>query len=124
VPNVIRNALAGKPVPVYWQGEQIRDYIYVEDLAEAHEAVLGIAGLTTFNVGSETGVKVNDVLKAVEAILGTRLQIDDRGERPGDVPALYASSQRLREATGWQAKVGLDEGLERTIEFYRGLAGA
>jgi UDP-glucose 4-epimerase len=124
VPNVIRNALAGKPVPVYWQGEQVRDYIYVEDLAEAHVAVLGIAGLTTFNVGSETGVKVNDVLKAVEAILGTRLQIDDRGERPGDVPALYASSQRLREATGWQAKVGLDEGLERTIEFYRGLAGA
>jgi UDP-glucose 4-epimerase len=121
VPNVIRNALAGKAVPVYWRGEQVRDYIYVEDLAEAHVAVLDTPGLATFNVGSETGVKVNDVLRAVEAILGARLQIDDLGERPGDVPALYASSRKLREATGWQAKVGLEEGLARTVEFYRGL---
>ena len=121
VPNVIRSALAGRPVPVYWKGEQVRDYIYVEDLAEAHVAVLGVPGLATFNVGSEVGVKVNDVLDAVAAILGSRLQIDDLGERPGDVPALYAASDRLRETTGWQAKVGLREGLARTVEFYRSL---
>lgn len=121
VPNVIRNALAGRPVPVYWQGEQVRDYIYVEDLAEAHVAVLGQSGLTTFNVGSEVGVKVNDVLRGVAEILGHDLQIDDLGERPGDVPALYAASDRLRDATGWRAKVSLREGLERTVDYYRGL---
>jgi UDP-glucose 4-epimerase len=121
IPNVIRGALAGKPVPVYWKGEQVRDYIYVEDLAEAHVAVLDVPGLATFNVGSETGIKVNEVLDAVAGILGQELLIDDLGERPGDVPALYASSQRLREATGWQAKVGLEEGLSRTVDYYRGL---
>jgi UDP-glucose 4-epimerase len=121
VPNVIRNALANKPVPVFWKGEQVRDYIYIEDLAEAHVAVLDVPGLSTFNVGSETGIKVNDVLRAVSEILGRELQVDDLGERPGDVPALYASSQRLRETTGWQAKVGLREGLARTVEYYRGL---
>jgi len=121
VPNVIRSALAGKPVPVYWKGEQVRDYIYIEDLAEAHVAVLDVPGLTTFNVGSEAGVKVNDVLSTVAAILGHDLLIDDLGERPGDVPALYAASDRLREATGWRAKVGLQEGLVKTVDFFRGL---
>ena len=122
VPNVIRNALADKPVPVYWKGEQVRDYIYVEDLAEAHVSVLDVPGLSTFNVGSEVGVKVNEVLEAVSAILGRELRIDDLGERPGDVPALYAASDKLRETTDWSAKVGLREGLERTVDFYRSLA--
>jgi UDP-glucose 4-epimerase len=121
VPNVIRNALAGKPVPVYWKGEQVRDYIYIEDLAEAHVAVLGVPGLATFNVGSEVGVKVNEVLQAVAAILGHDLLIEDLGERPGDVPALYAASDRLQTTTGWRAKVGLQEGLARTVDFYKSL---
>ena len=121
VPNVVRNALADRPVPVYWKGEQIRDYIYVEDLAEAHVAVLDVSGLTTFNVGSEVGVKVNEVLQAVGKILGRELQVEDLGERPGDVPALYAASDRLRETTGWRPNVGLEEGLKRTVDFYRNL---
>ena len=124
IPNVIRNALADKPVPVYWQGEQVRDYIYVEDLADAHVAVLDAPGLSVFNVGSEVGIRVNQVLEAVAGILGHKLHIDDLGERPGDVPALYAASDRLREATGWRAKVGLEEGLARTIQFYRHLSGS
>jgi UDP-glucose 4-epimerase len=119
IPNVVRNALADQPVPVFWRGEQIRDYIYVEDLAAAHVAVLDVPGLSTFNVGSDVGVKVVDVLDAVARLLGHALRIDDLGERPGDVPALYATSERLREMTGWQPRVGLEEGLARTIEFYR-----
>ena len=122
IPNVVRNALAGTPVPVYWGGEQVRDYIYVEDLASAHVAVLGVPGLATFNVGSDVGVKVNDVLAAVARKLGRELLVDDLGERAGDVPALYASSERLREVTGWRPTVDLDEGLSRTIDFYSSLA--
>jgi UDP-glucose 4-epimerase len=119
VPNVVRAALTDRPVPVYWKGEQVRDYIYVEDLARAHAAVLDQTGLNYFNVGSEKGIKVKDVLDAVSAILGHPLRIDDLGERPGDVPALYASSERLREATGWQAQVDLEEGLKRTVVYFR-----
>jgi UDP-glucose 4-epimerase len=119
IPNVIQAALKDKPVPIYWKGEQVRDYIYVEDLAQAHAAVLGQSGLNYFNVGSEKGVKVNEVLGAVTDILDKPLRINDLGERPGDVPALYASSERLRKATGWQAQVGLEEGLRRTVKFFQ-----
>jgi UDP-glucose 4-epimerase len=119
IPNVVKAALADEPVPIFWKGEQVRDYIYVEDLARAHAAVLEQTGLSYFNVGSERGIKVKDVLDGVSRILGATLKIDDLGERPGDVPELYASSRRLREATGWQAEVDLEEGLRRTIEYYR-----
>jgi UDP-glucose 4-epimerase len=119
IPNVIQAALKDEPVPIYWKGEQVRDYIYVEDLAQAHAAVLGQKGLNYFNVGSEKGIKVNQVLSAVTDILDTPLRINDLGDRPGDVPALYASSERLRKATGWQAKVGLEEGLRRTVAFFQ-----
>jgi UDP-glucose 4-epimerase len=118
IPNVIRAALADEPIPIFWKGEQVRDFIYVEDLALAHAAVLTQTGLNYFNVGSEKGVKVNEVLSIVTDILDRPLKIKDLGERPGDVPALYASSERLRKATGWQAKVGMEEGLRRTVDFF------
>jgi UDP-glucose 4-epimerase len=124
IPNVIKAGLTNEPVPVYWKGEQVRDYVYVEDLARAHAAVLDQTGLNYFNVGSEIGITVKDVLQTVTDILDRPLRIDDLGERPGDVPALYASSERLRKATGWRAEVGLEEGLRRTVDFFRGRFGA
>jgi UDP-glucose 4-epimerase len=123
VPNIVRAALEDRRIPIFWKGEQVRDFIYVEDLAAAHTAVLDQRGLNYFNVGSEKGVKVKDVLAAVTNIIGRPLRIDDLGERPGDVPALYASSLRLHKATGWQAKVGMEEGLTRTVEFFRARLG-
>ncbi|HLF78217.1 MAG TPA: NAD-dependent epimerase/dehydratase family protein [Dehalococcoidia bacterium] len=119
IPNIIRAALADAPIPVYWKGEQLRDYIYVEDLAAAHAAVLDQTGLNYFNVGTEKGTSVKQVLQIVTDVIGHPLRIDDLGERRGDVPALYASSERLRKTTGWQAKVPLEEGLPRTVAYYR-----
>ena len=119
IPNIVRAALQRTPIPVYWQGEQVRDFIYVEDLARAHAAVLGQKGLNYFNVGSELGTKVKEVLQIVTDIVGYPLRIDDCGERAGDLPAYYATAEKLRRATGWQATVGLEEGLGRTVEFFQ-----
>jgi UDP-glucose 4-epimerase len=124
IPNVIRAALARRPVPVYWGGEQVRDFIYVEDLASAHAEVLGMKGLNYFNVGSEHGTRVKDVIQAVTDILGYSVPLEDLGQRPGDVAANYASSARLRRATRWRQAIPLEEGLRRTIAYYRALAGA
>ena len=120
IPNFIKSVLAKKPIPLYWKGEQVRDFIYVEDLARAHTAVLGLSGLQYFNVGSETGSKMIDVVLEITGIAGYDVPIDDLGERAGDVPANYASSQKLSAATGWRAQVGLRDGLERTVEWFRG----
>ena len=104
---------------MYWKGEQVRDYIYVEDLARAHIAPLGARGFQVYNVGTEVGTKVIDVVETVFRILGYRVPIDDLGERPGDVAASYASSEKIARELGWRAEVDLEEGLRRTIEHYR-----
>ncbi|MDO8618919.1 MAG: UDP-glucose 4-epimerase GalE [Candidatus Daviesbacteria bacterium] len=119
IPNFIKSALGNTDLPVYWGGEQVRDFIYVEDLAKAHTEVLNLTGFNVFNVGCEQGVKVIDVINLVGKILGKDLQIKDLGERPGDVTANYASSKKLTETTGWSAKIGLEEGLKKTIEWFK-----
>lgn len=119
IPNFVRAVLEKRPVPLYWKGEVVRDFIYVDDLARAHTAVLGITGLQYYNVGSETGTKIIDVVRQIFEIAGYETPIDDLGERPGDVPATYAWSRKIAEATGWRAQVPLREGLARTVEWYR-----
>src|SRR3989344_997653 len=121
IPNFIKAVLAKKPIPLYWKGEQIRDFIYIDDLAEAHADVLPLSGFEIFNIGCEKGVKVKDVVDEIFEVAGYKVAIDDLGERAGDVPANYASSERLKKTVGWQAKVGLREGLRRTIDFYKSI---
>lgn len=120
IANFTRAALEDRPLPLYWQGEQVRDFIYVEDLARAHIDVLDLRGWNVFNVGTEKGVKVKDAVKTIEKILGKRLKIEDLGERPGDVPASFASSKKLMKATSWKPKYSLEEGLKKTIDWFKG----
>ena len=119
IPNVVRAALERRAVPLYWQGQQVRDYIYVEDLARAHVAPLQVKGFEVYNVGSDAGTKVIDIIETVSRIVGYDVAIDDLGDRPGDVEALYASSEKLRTQLGWRPQVDLEEGLRRTIAHYR-----
>lgn len=119
IPNFIKATLIKKPIPLYWKGEQIRDFIYIEDLAQAHIDVLKLTGFNIFNLGMEKGVKIKDVVEMIFQIVGYKVSIEDLGKRPGDVHANYASSEKLKKVTGWQAKIDLKEGLKRTIDYYK-----
>lgn len=119
IPNFIKSAINKTAIPLYWKGEQIRDFIYIDDLAEAHVLTLPLTGLHIYNVGTETGAKVIDAVKKIFEIAGYEIPIDDKGERKGDVPALVASSQKIQQELGWKAKVNLDEGLKKTIDFFK-----
>jgi UDP-glucose-4-epimerase GalE len=119
VPNFIRAALNKEPLPLYGKGELVRDFIYVEDLARAHTAVLNLNGWNIFNVGTEKGVKVIEVVKTIEQILGYKVEINDLGDRAGDVPATYASSKKLIKETKWKPRFTLKEGLEKTVAWFQ-----
>lgn len=119
IPNFIKATLAKKSIPLYWKGEQIRDFIYIEDLAQAHIDVLGESGFQIFNIGTEKGVKVKDVINQIFKIVGYEVPIDDLGKRPGDVHANFASSEKLAKAAGWKAKVKIEEGLKKTVDFFK-----
>ncbi len=119
IPNFIKATLKKEPIPLYWNGEQVRDFIYVEDLAAAHTAVLEQKGLQIFNVGTDVGTKVSDTVELIFKIVGYRVEIKDLGERAGDARANYASSKKLMDATGWKPKTSLEEGLRKTIEYFK-----
>ncbi len=119
MPNLIKKALKKEKVPVYWKGEQIRDYIYVEDLAQAHIDVLELAGWNIFNVGTGKGVTVVEIINSLSEILGYPLEMEDLGERAGDVHSLYASSELLQSKTKWRPRYDLQNGLKKTVQWFQ-----
>lgn len=119
IPNFIRATLAKKPIPLYWKGEQIRDFIFIDDLAQAHILPLSLSGLHVYNVGTEIGIKVIDVVDKIFELVGYDVEIEDKGERKGDVAKLVASSRKIKQELGWKARTDFEEGLKRTIEFFR-----
>lgn len=121
IPNFIKAVLLKQPIPLYWKGNQVRDFIYIEDLAEAHILPLNLTGLHIYNVGTETGAKVADIVKIIFELIGYEVPIDDKGERKGDVAKLVASAKKIKQELGWEAKVDLKEGLKKTIEFFKTL---
>jgi UDP-glucose 4-epimerase len=102
-------------------GTCVRDYVHVADLAEAHLLALdrldanrdpdgGNGGCVTWNLGTETGHSVLDVLQSVARVAGRTVPHEFSARRPGDPPVLVASSRRIRTETGWQPRhVALDD---------------
>lgn len=119
VPVLLGSMLADRPVQVYGtdyptpDGTAIRDYIHVEDLAEAHvravEYLLGGGSSETLNLGTGQGASVADVVAAAEAVSGRRVRVERAARRPGDPPAVWADPTRARQVLGWRAQRGLTE---------------
>ncbi len=119
IPNFIKSVLNDRPIPLYWKGEQERDFIYVEDLAVAHIDTLALNGFHVFNVGTGKGTRVKEILETIFKLTGKEVDIEDLGERAGDVESLYTSAEKISLETGWEPKISLEEGLRRTIDFFK-----
>lgn len=119
VPMWIKEIIAGEPIKIYWNGKQVRDYVYVKDIAQAHIDVLELKGCNVFNIGSSTGVAMRDILEEIMKITDTKNQIIDQGERAGDPMRLVADTTAIFKAVGWKPKVNLHDGLVETINYYK-----
>ena len=127
IPVVILNALQGKPIPVYGAGENVRDWLYVEDHADALLLVLeqGRVG-RSYNIGGENEIRNIDLVRTLCAILDRKRpkagnyadQITFVTDRPGHDARSAIDPKRIREELGWKPSVTVEEGLERTVEWY------
>jgi dTDP-glucose 4,6-dehydratase len=127
IPVVILNALAGTPIPVYGQGVNVRDWLYVEDHAEALLRVLhrGETG-RTYNIGGETEARNIDIVRNICAILDEKrpkdtphaAQIAFVADRAGHDLRYAIDPARIRDELGWRPSVTLDQGLEKTVQWY------
>lgn len=117
----IKATLKGEPIPKFGDGQQTRDFTFIDDAVEAN--VLAGFGKAegVFNVGGGSRVTLNEVLATLGEVMGTKILENDLGKQAGDVRDTFADATRIKEAFGWQPKVKLREGLEREVAFLREL---
>jgi dTDP-glucose 4,6-dehydratase len=121
IPLCILNALAGDPLPVYGDGQQVRNWLFVEDFAAAIDAVLerGSAG-ETYNVGGPDELANIDVVRRILELTGRdESLIEYVTDRPGHDRRYSLASDKLRDGLGWSSAVDFDTGLARTVDWYR-----
>jgi UDP-glucuronate 4-epimerase len=122
-----RAILAGDPIQVFNAGRMQRDFTYVDDIVEGVVRVLSRppqrdaerAAHAIYNIGNHTAVELDDFIAMLERLLGRRAIRHDLPMQPGDVPATFASIDRLRALTGFAPRTPLAEGLARFVAWYR-----
>jgi dTDP-glucose 4,6-dehydratase len=123
VPRFVTQALSDLPLTVHGDGHASRDWLFVEDHAEAIDAVLeadlsDVAG-QVFNLATGEDVSVSRVADLVLELLGTPATLKQHGpERPGQVDRHIGSTERAERALGWRARTSFEDGLERTVAWY------
>jgi CDP-glucose 4,6-dehydratase len=127
IPEVVRAALAGRAPVLRSDGSPERDFLYVEDAVAAYVAIWealerGLGQGEAFNAGGGAPHRVRDVVALVCRLAGSSVAPEVRGPRgtpPGEIDRQWLDCTKLRVLTGWEPRVGLEEGLRRTIDWYR-----
>ena len=131
IPLVIAKALAGEPLPVYGDGRQVRDWLFVADHCEAIRTVLakGRVG-ETYNVGGNAEKQNIEVVKAICALLDQRRPREDGrpresqitfvADRPGHDRRYAIDASKLRDELGWQPRYSFEQGIAETVDWYLG----
>ncbi len=121
IPLMITNLLEGKPIPIYGRGENVRDWLFVEDNCRAIDAILhdGKVG-EIYNVGGDGEKRNIELAKKILAILGK----DDSyitfvKDRPGHDFRYALNNSKIEGEIGWRPSVKIEEGLEKTIHWYK-----
>lgn len=126
VPECVLAAIQGRPPVIRSDGTLERDYLYVEDGVAAYLAIWGLledgrgAG-EAFNAGGDRPHSVLEVAELTCRVAGTGVQPDVRGTGtpPGEIARQWVDSTKLRRLSGWEPRVTLQEGLARTVDWYR-----
>jgi nucleoside-diphosphate-sugar epimerase len=111
--------LAGEPVTVFGDGQQMRGNTYVDDCVAAAAAAAAAPAGEIYNLGGGEVVSVWDVLRKLERITGRKAVVKQAAARPGDQRHTCADTGKLARHLGWAPAVGLDEGLARQVEWQR-----
>ncbi|HEV2221079.1 MAG TPA: NAD-dependent epimerase/dehydratase family protein [Casimicrobiaceae bacterium] len=122
-----RAILGGKPMQVFNSGRMRRDFTYVDDIVEGVVRVLDKpparegdrAPYAIYNIGNHQAVELDEFIATLERLLGMRAIRNDQPMQPGDVPATFASIDRLQALTGFAPRTSLAEGLARFVAWYR-----
>lgn len=104
---------------IYGDGEQIRDFVYVKDVADAYLMSLksNINGI--YNVATNTKITINELYKAINVILHKNIVCTYAPERRGDIRESYMSYDKINKKIGWEPETNLTKGLQETLNYYK-----
>jgi UDP-glucose 4-epimerase len=126
VAKFVKRARGGEVLEIYGSGDQSRDFIYIDDLVDAMRLAATVPGIggEVFQIatGAETTVsEITDMLLPLLAEAGIKdVEVQNTSPRTGDVVRNYADTSKARRMLGWEARVGLNEGLGRTVNWFLG----
>ena len=129
VPGTIRSVLRGQRPVIRSDGNYVRDYFYVEDGAATYmqlaEAMAGDASLhgQAFNFSNESQVSVLELVTKILAVMRSDLQPDVRNQASNEIRHQYLSAEKAKKLLDWRPNFTLDEGLARTVDWYRAFLG-
>jgi UDP-glucose 4-epimerase len=119
----IAYALQGKAMPIYGTGKQTRDYVYIDDVVEAFiKSMSSSANGEYFFVGTGKATSLLSIVKEIEQQINHskhRLVPFPEMLRSVDFPEFYSSSQKIQKKLSWRPKTSIEEGIKRTVDFYR-----
>jgi len=121
IPKFIHRLRAGRPVVVYGDGEQSRDFTYVDSVVEANLLAVSAenAAGKVFNIGCGKRITLNEVIQTLERVMKVKAEIIYDSPRPGDVRHSLADIGRAAQSLGYKPLITVEEGLERTIRAMR-----
>jgi len=111
--------LLGKPTIINGDGEQSRDYVFVGDVVQANVLALEGGDNDVFNLGWGRGTTVNEIFHGLRALTGYAGEEHHGPAKLGEVRRNDLDASKIKSALGWKPRVALEEGLRRTVEFFR-----
>jgi len=114
-----RKMLAGRPCTIYGEGEQTRDFIYVDDVVAAFVATRDKAGGELINVGSGTELSVNELHARLKELTSSRYEPVYGAARPGELERIAVDPGKAAEVLGWHPTTSLEDGLKQTVAWFR-----
>lgn len=111
--------LKGEPLVIYGDGEHIRDYVYIDDVVEFTQRAIDLDRNGCFNIGRGIGVTTHQVFETFCRGVGKEINPVHKPEREGELGKLYLDITEADRALGWRPRVGLEEGIARTLQYYQ-----
>ncbi|MEK6571674.1 MAG: NAD-dependent epimerase/dehydratase family protein [Bacteroidota bacterium] len=113
----IGKMLGGVTPTIYGEGEQVRDYLHVNDIVRANSLALVKGDDDFYNIGSGIGTTVNELYRLLSKLLSFRSAAKYAPPRTGELQKIYLNAQKAKQNLGWEAEIPIDEGLHLTIDW-------
>jgi UDP-glucuronate 4-epimerase len=115
----IYKIMKGEPIEVFGDGTQSRDFTYVDDIAEGTVRALKPLGYEIINLGGNQPYQLNEVIQIIEELLGKKAKIVYKSFHKADLKATWADINKAKQLLDWEPKVSLQEGLRKTVEWFK-----